>query len=410
MNGDDLMKMKFSLLTAAVILTFLCTPISANALNVLTEAPEGTMVIIGEDKDNDRFVLSDGNGTYYISISELMSYYLVEAGLTPSWYHILQFHDGVQLHITEQDGTDQLTLSSEGEPTALIKSIGFSSDWDAMKTLTVQSVTPHVSATLTDGENTYVYALDWMGGSMKSADDVDWDTIEIGNEVKCIMLYNVPVIAFKTQQKTSFKFVITQMDENHAILREIENKRNGQYAQFDVSDWSAGNEFFTKNFSDFEAGDIITYYGKFEYTDDIDTCLLVNAEGTVKKIGSVKDDPQIADFTESYTDGSWSFVSSKGDAIPVQMNQTSGFSGRIGKYYTYQNIPTLLDSYISYAKGDFNNDGTVDIMDVIAVNRYIVGVRDASPAQQIAVDINQNGDVDANDSLSILKIVLNVTD
>ena len=66
--------------------------------------------------------------------------------------------------------------------------------------------------------------------------------------------------------------------------------------------------------------------------------------------------------------------------------------------------------FTSYAKGDFNNDGTVDIMDVIAVNRYIVGVRDASPAQQMAVDINQNGDVDANDSLSILKIVLNVTD
>lgn len=226
-----------------------------------------------------------------------------------------------------------------------------------------------------------------------------------------IISFSAEAMDVPSESENKYIFVVTQIEENHAILMEVDRKLDGKYVYFDVSDWSSGNQFFTNNFSDMQKGDILEFEGTFSWTSDIGPCLFIEPEGTIFKTGSVMDNPQIKTFTESYIDEmGWSFISEDDKSYPLCIGQALGFHGRISTYYTYQGIPVLLNDCICNAKGDFNNDGTVDIMDVIAVNRYIVGVRDASPAQQMAVDINQNGDVDANDSLSILKIVLNVTD
>ncbi len=59
----------------------------------------------------------------------------------------------------------------------------------------------------------------------------------------------------------------------------------------------------------------------------------------------------------------------------------------------------------SHRLGDANGDGEVDIIDVIAVNKYLLATADLSSEGKNAVDFDQNG-VDAADSLNLLKYVV----
>jgi len=58
--------------------------------------------------------------------------------------------------------------------------------------------------------------------------------------------------------------------------------------------------------------------------------------------------------------------------------------------------------------GDVDGSGAVDILDVIAVNKYILGTKMLDKAQQTAADVNKDGDVASSDSLLILKRALNI--
>lgn len=400
------MKKKLSVIIAAMLLAAAYMPIAASAIDTMTDAPDGTMVIIGVDTKNDLFVLADGNGTYYTSSSVLKSF-VSEDQQVPDWFHILQFHEGVTLYTNEQDGTDQLTISADAVKPGLIETIGYATDWDNRQILTVQSVDPGKSAVLTDGEKTYTYALDWMGGDMKAIDDVDWNTIEPGMTVKCQMLYDVPVIASKMQQATPSIFVITQMEENFAVMMEVDKKQNGHYMLFDVSDWSTGNQFFSDTLAGYHKGDVIEFTGTFSYTDDEEICLFIKPEGTVKKTGSVTDNPQLASFTETYADGNWQLVSGDGTSTPVHMKEEAGYNGRIGNYYTYCGIPIILDSYTSYAPGDLNNDGSSNASDaaMTLIDAAATGAGKDSTlteAQRSAADCNKDGCVNASDAADIL--------
>ena len=60
----------------------------------------------------------------------------------------------------------------------------------------------------------------------------------------------------------------------------------------------------------------------------------------------------------------------------------------------------------SLQKGDVNADLEVDILDVIALNKYILGVSELNPSQTDATDADGNHKVDSADSLKILKTAL----
>ena len=57
-------------------------------------------------------------------------------------------------------------------------------------------------------------------------------------------------------------------------------------------------------------------------------------------------------------------------------------------------------------EGDANGDGVVDIMDVIAANKVILGMKELTDALKAAADMDHNGMIDSNDSLLILKKVV----
>lgn len=53
--------------------------------------------------------------------------------------------------------------------------------------------------------------------------------------------------------------------------------------------------------------------------------------------------------------------------------------------------------------GDVGNDGELDILDVVMLNRVVVGVDRANPSKVLAGDLNGNGKLELTDSMAILR-------
>lgn len=59
--------------------------------------------------------------------------------------------------------------------------------------------------------------------------------------------------------------------------------------------------------------------------------------------------------------------------------------------------------------GDTNQDQQIDIIDVIATNRFLLGASTLTEKAELAADIDWNGTVDSTDSLMLLKEVVGIT-
>ena len=58
--------------------------------------------------------------------------------------------------------------------------------------------------------------------------------------------------------------------------------------------------------------------------------------------------------------------------------------------------------------GDINNDGKIDIVDVITVNRFILGKTSLTSAQQKLADVSADGQVTPNDALLMMKKIVGI--
>ena len=71
--------------------------------------------------------------------------------------------------------------------------------------------------------------------------------------------------------------------------------------------------------------------------------------------------------------------------------------------------PTETQPNVSATKyGDINKDGTVDIMDVIVINKLLLGIVALDGAAQANADVDGNKKIESADSLNILKFVLEI--
>ncbi|MDE7094670.1 MAG: dockerin type I repeat-containing protein, partial [Oscillospiraceae bacterium] len=57
-------------------------------------------------------------------------------------------------------------------------------------------------------------------------------------------------------------------------------------------------------------------------------------------------------------------------------------------------------------EGDVDENGSVDILDVIAMNKAILGQKALTSSQQQAADLDKNGMVDTTDSLTLMKMIV----
>ena len=55
-----------------------------------------------------------------------------------------------------------------------------------------------------------------------------------------------------------------------------------------------------------------------------------------------------------------------------------------------------------------NLDNALDIMDVIAINKYLLGGTTLEKQAQINADVDLNGQIDSTDSLNILKRIVEI--
>ncbi|MBQ4464825.1 MAG: hypothetical protein II916_02525, partial [Oscillospiraceae bacterium] len=60
--------------------------------------------------------------------------------------------------------------------------------------------------------------------------------------------------------------------------------------------------------------------------------------------------------------------------------------------------------------GDVNGDGEINIMDVIALNKFLLGSTSLSDEAKANADVDNNGKVESNDSLNILKYIVELID
>ncbi len=58
--------------------------------------------------------------------------------------------------------------------------------------------------------------------------------------------------------------------------------------------------------------------------------------------------------------------------------------------------------------GDVNEDKNIDIMDVIAINKYLLGTSQLGKTAQQNADVDRDGTIDSTDSLNILKYVVEI--
>ena len=72
--------------------------------------------------------------------------------------------------------------------------------------------------------------------------------------------------------------------------------------------------------------------------------------------------------------------------------------------------PTDPVDILNIRLGDVTEEGVIDIMDVLLMNRYLLGKCTISDTQKLAADTDRNGAFDFNDSLLILKYVVEVID
>lgn len=78
-----------------------------------------------------------------------------------------------------------------------------------------------------------------------------------------------------------------------------------------------------------------------------------------------------------------------------------------GRYSSYE-LPQNSNTFIR--KGDITNTDTVDILDVITLNKTILGKEKINCRSFLAADVNSDGTIDSTDSLNIMKYIVGLID
>ena len=115
-------------------------------------------------------------------------------------------------------------------------------------------------------------------------------------------------------------------------------------------------------------------------------------------------------IAEAYNDADDAFINFSTDADSVLLYEidknTIGVKIDSDNNGTYDKLIAQTPESIT---GDANLDGNVDILDVITINKAILGKETLTRHQNEFSDVNQNGVPDSSDSLAVLKYIVGLT-
>lgn len=86
--------------------------------------------------------------------------------------------------------------------------------------------------------------------------------------------------------------------------------------------------------------------------------------------------------------------------------KNSSVNGIIDVSVQASSVPDIGGSEYSPTFGDVNSDEKVSISDAIALNRYIINVKKLDHIQYVQADYNEDGAIDVNDSMEILRKIV----
>ena len=292
-----------------------------------------------------------------------------------------------------------------------------------------------ISLTVTE-ENGYSYTMTDEEGNVYSYRDNTHVLVEatVGTVLDCLVYGEYVVVPELTGRFSTFIVVAADRTENpeHYVLYKpgegtcyVSAETLGEYMKeertlvcgdilrcdiktFGIKGYETGNLIFALDGTGSEvvyAGSLYDepQYAEFTVTQQRQTLRhlhLTNDEGT---------STHVVDYLK-YADGIWSDVKRS----YIQSCETDILSLREGDrvtMLTFEGYPVL--PYAVDPLGDTDGSGSLDILDVIVINRHILGAAELpaakrAPGELGQADFNGNGRIDADDSLGMLKRIVGI--
>ena len=150
----------------------------------------------------------------------------------------------------------------------------------------------------------------------------------------------------------------------------------------------------------------------FRFNNDIELFAEKNSEEAEKEICNILGIPDIIIYSISQgtTIANFPFV--------LRFNEENYNNYPINEVVNKATIylkynDTIADTLIDYKvwtstqiKGDATGDGEVNILDIISINKAVMGKETLTEAQLQLIDFNQNGKPDADEALTLLKYIV----
>ncbi|MBR4101797.1 MAG: dockerin type I repeat-containing protein [Oscillospiraceae bacterium] len=281
-----------------------------------------------------------------------------------------------------------------------------------------------------DVRKVYNYELGYTDAYLQP-EGFDWSALKLGTYVDMLTYEDKPILPIYIEVKEVYTkyFVVVGVDD-------AENPQNFVLMMADFGGaYNPGTyyldadiiEEFYKGAEPIKFGDVLRFQGKFEADGRATTQHFTSfADYTViEKTDSVFDDP----LTEVYTIS----PSSLGNLLKMQkegfntirtfmdFTETYQMPGAISwkdirdgdkaEMLIYNNVPCIPISVDPL--GDADGSGSLDILDVIVINRHILGAAELpaakrAPGELGQADFNGNGRIDADDSLGMLKRIVGI--
>ena len=98
------------------------------------------------------------------------------------------------------------------------------------------------------------------------------------------------------------------------------------------------------------------------------------------------------------------------EACLIPQGSITGHIGSTAQKFARKNQLAFIPlEEVSGLPGDVDLSGKIDILDVITLNRAILGKESLTPEQELLADFNQDGKIDPTDSLAIMRCIVGLT-